>query len=271
LQYWYDFGMEKETTLPLVNFGKVVTAHATPGAPNGAPPIIFIHGMAGGKYQFSNWQRYCAERGWESYAVDLRGHHDSVADNFRKVSIADYASDVKQVIAAVGPCYLVGHSMGGLVVQLVASQTPDVKGAVLVATSPPGGVIGINWFIISMLRYLPQMIVGKPLLISSKDMHRFVTNRLDPSSYKHLVPESQRAGRNIIFQKFRVDKLLCPALVITGACDRAVPRSIGPTLARKYDADFIEIPEMAHMLPMEPEWEQPIAAILTWIEKTRSH
>lgn len=250
--------------IPVVEVGGIAALHAEPEKAIGGAPIVFVHGAGGGKSQFRHWQRYCAANGWESYAIDLRGPNEASAGVQEAPSIMEYAAEIERAIAAVGPCYLVGHSMGGLAVQIVASRSNLVLKTVLVATSPPGGMIAINAFTIAMIKYLPAVLMGKPFVLSAEDRQRFITNRLPPSPQK-AFQESPAAARNILFQKVRIGALRCPVLVMTAELDRAVPRSVGPRLARRYHGDCVEIPGMAHMLMLEPEWEVPIRKILDWI------
>jgi pimeloyl-ACP methyl ester carboxylesterase len=257
--------MESSKLIPIEYFDGIAATHLKPEELRGSAPIVFVHGAGGGKLQFRHWQRYCADRGWESYAIDLQGHHDSDTDKLAKASLADYAADVERLISRIGACYLVGHSMGGLVVQIVASRSAQVKGAVLVASSPPAGVIGVNWFIISLMKHLPRALLGKPIALSANDRQRFITNRLPPTTRDAPLSESAVASRGMIFQRIWIKGLKCPTLVISAGLDRAIPRSAGRQLARKYHADYLEIPGMAHMLMLEPEWEQPIEAILEWL------
>ena len=41
------------------------------------PPVLCVHGMFGGAWQFEGWLPLLAERGYEAQALDLRGHHGS--------------------------------------------------------------------------------------------------------------------------------------------------------------------------------------------------
>ena len=45
-----------------------------PEQDSGLPPLVLIHGAANSSGVWAFWQTQLAERGWPSYAVDLRGH-----------------------------------------------------------------------------------------------------------------------------------------------------------------------------------------------------
>src|ERR1700733_3417317 len=90
-------------------FGKIAASHALPTEKKFQVPILFVHGAWGGKWQFKNWQEYAAERGWESYAIDLPGHRDSSSADLEKSRMRCYADAVESVTKEIGACYLIGH------------------------------------------------------------------------------------------------------------------------------------------------------------------
>ena len=74
-------------------------------------------------------------------ALDLPGHGDSKGESVS--SISDYSQWLLNVLEShfETPPYLMGHSMGGAVVQEVALEGPEqVKGMILAATGPRLGV-----------------------------------------------------------------------------------------------------------------------------------
>jgi pimeloyl-ACP methyl ester carboxylesterase len=80
--------------------------------------------------------------GYAAYAVSLSGHGGSPGrkqlDSF---SILDYARDVASVVAALpAPPVLIGHSMGGFVVQKYLEEY-QAPGAVLMCAVPPQGLM----------------------------------------------------------------------------------------------------------------------------------
>ena len=54
-----------------------ITASVADAAGDDRPPLLLIHGMFGGAWQFADWQRRLVERGRSSVAIDLRGHGTS--------------------------------------------------------------------------------------------------------------------------------------------------------------------------------------------------
>ena len=85
-----------------------------------ATPLLFVHGAWHGAWcweeHFLGW---FAERGFRVAALDLRGHGASPArGRFKTRRLRHYVADVAEVAATFDtPPVVIGHSMGGMVVQ----------------------------------------------------------------------------------------------------------------------------------------------------------
>jgi 3-oxoadipate enol-lactonase len=101
-------------------------------------PIVFVHGYTGNSRNWALTVPALREE-FRTISVDLRGHGLSG----RPESEDDYAletmaSDVYELLKAldVSECVLVGHSMGGMVSQLLVLEHPEaVRALVLVDTA----------------------------------------------------------------------------------------------------------------------------------------
>ncbi|MEK0082558.1 alpha/beta hydrolase [Benzoatithermus flavus] len=110
----------------------------TPGA---LPTVMFLTGfrsdMTGSKAL--HLERHCATRGQGYIRFDYRGHGAS-GGRFEEGCIGDWTADtlaVLDTVAPPGPVVLVGSSMGGWIMLLVALARPDrVKGLVGIAPAP---------------------------------------------------------------------------------------------------------------------------------------
>lgn len=108
---------------------------------NGAgadPAFMFIHGWTCNRSFFAPQYQHFA-RSHRAVAVDLRGHGDSPVASDGDYSIESFASDVACLIdgLAIGPCVVVGHSLGGVITCALAAARPDlVACAVMVDPAP---------------------------------------------------------------------------------------------------------------------------------------
>jgi len=90
-------------------------------------PLVFVHGYTG---DISDWRPQLPEfsPAYRVLVMDLRGHGRSEAPSDRSLYTVDQmARDVEALIDEVGfqRCHLVGHSMGGAIVQEIALRSPQ--------------------------------------------------------------------------------------------------------------------------------------------------
>ncbi len=108
----------------------------------GGRPLLLVHGFTGAKEDFTEWLDDLAERGWHAVVPDLRGHGDSShPPEESDYSFERFAADALALVDALGwdRFVLLGHSMGGMIAQLVALDAPErVIGLVLMDTHHRG-------------------------------------------------------------------------------------------------------------------------------------
>lgn len=114
------------------------------GSPSGS--IIFVHGICHGAWCFEKFMDYFSDNGYECFSLNLRGHGDNIRKGLTFATLSQYRNDV---IECVNYCskylhekgltekpFLLGHSMGGAVVQkYIKGHFFDVKGAILFASA----------------------------------------------------------------------------------------------------------------------------------------
>jgi len=235
--------------------------------------LLFVHGMWGGAWVWERWLPFFAARGWDGYALNLRGRAGSrpVAD-IGRVPLTDYIEDAASVARRLGAVVVVGHSMGGLVAQALAATLTPVA-AVAVTPAAPRGIWPLRSaeLVAATLRYAPALIRSRPLLPSRRVMTRLAFGRLPPeerdSVYARLVPESARQARDIALRGFAVDAaaVRCPMLVIAAEGDRITPPVVVRRVAERYGATLYEYPGFGHMLPLEPRWQEVAADVAAWL------
>ena len=105
----------------------------------GGRPLLLVHGFTGAKEDFADHADRLAADGWHVVAPDLRGHggsgHPEGEDAY---SLRTFAADLVALVETLGwPRFtLLGHSMGGMVAQVVAIDHADrLDALVLMDTS----------------------------------------------------------------------------------------------------------------------------------------
>jgi len=105
-----------------------------------ASPVVFLHGIGGAARVWTAQLRSFAAAGFRPVALDLPGY--GARPPVTSMDFAGLAADLEAAIAAraLDRPVLVGHSMGGMVVQAALRRRPDgYRAAVLCCTSPAFG------------------------------------------------------------------------------------------------------------------------------------
>jgi pimeloyl-ACP methyl ester carboxylesterase len=189
-------------------------------------PILFVHGAWHAAWCWENFLPYFADRGYAAYAVSLRGHGASAGrEGIRWYSAAqDYVADIAQVIETLPqPPILVGHSMGGYVVQKYL-ETQSATAGVLLASVPVSGLFGFArrfgfrhpWPLLkSQLLLNPWHLVETPELARDAFFSPEVSATEIDRHFARLQPESFRAElETILFDLPRPKRVKTPMLVL---------------------------------------------------------
>ena len=112
-------------------------------AGRGGRPLLLVHGFTGSKEDFADHLDPLAAAGWHVVAPDLRGHGQSDKPGGE----GDYTLDhfARDVLALADGLdwdrfSLVGHSMGGMVAQIVALDAPERLDALVLMDTGHGPV-----------------------------------------------------------------------------------------------------------------------------------
>lgn len=152
---------------------------------------------------------------------DLYGHGVKAGlECLDGVPFRRYVEQIKGLLVRQAPSVLIGHSMGGLIAQVVANEMPGrVKGVVLMASSPPKGIkFPGNWRYYKPW-YIWALLTGRAYEVGLPEQHYFF-----PDIPREVVfyPESGRASWEIL-RGIPVESLNCPVMVIAGEGDRVFP------------------------------------------------
>ncbi|WP_027184433.1 alpha/beta hydrolase [Desulfovibrio inopinatus] len=227
------------------------------------PAVLFVHGGSHGYWAFSTWLDIFARGGYDAYSMSLRNHEGSYRVNERDylaMRINAYCEDVETVVSYIGsPVILVGHSMGGIVCQMVA-ENGHARALVLVASVGPCQ-LG------NMRRRLRQDKVVLPGREAASQSFFYALSPDKQREYaRRLVPESPGVMNHYGYEGVCIDRrrITCPLFVMTAECDRtSVPSA--EALAGFYNAPFYCVPETGHDIMLEPAADKAADVILDWL------
>jgi pimeloyl-ACP methyl ester carboxylesterase len=249
---------------------------ASPPRAAAGRPLLFVHGAFAGAWCWSeHFLPYFAKQGFRAFAVSLSGHGGSPGrERLDSFSIADYVRDLAQAVSIVGgDPVLVGHSMGGFVLQKYLERAA-APGVVLMASVPPQGLLsnsitlafsnpGLFADVNSMmhrgrasLESLQHALFGSPVAADKLLAY-----------YRRMQPESQRAMWDMTFFDLpQLRRERCPPmLVLGGERDILVPPSDVEQAARAYGTPAEIFPGMGHVMMLEAEWQKVADRIIEWV------
>jgi 3-oxoadipate enol-lactonase len=229
----------------------------------GGTPLVFLHGIGGAARA---WRGQLASFGdrYRAVAWDMPGYGGSAPlPNVSIATLADALQDFLQQIGAAGPV-LVGHSIGGMIVQQWLIKHPGAATAVVLAqTSPAFGKAEGDWqkqFIEARLGPLdrgetmetlaPSLV--KELVGDHPDTEGMQVARDCMAS----VPEASYRAMMLALLGFDQRKALgdiaVPTLVLSGSKDKNAP---APMMARMAtyipSSTYVELKGAGHLVNLE--------------------
>jgi pimeloyl-ACP methyl ester carboxylesterase len=248
-------------------------------------PIVMLHGAFCGAWAFDGYKQLFTAYGAKVHAPTLR-HHDLLPGQrapreLGTTSTLDYADDVEALVRSLKtPPVLIGHSMGGLVAQMVAQRVP-VRALALIAPSAPWGTLPTSpWEIMSAQGlYFAGQFWNKPLQPEAWVAETHALDLIPPKErdaiFSRFVPESGLATFEILHWGMDIRRATfvdarrvnCPVLCVAGRLDRVNPARTVASIARRYRerGEYFEVERASHWLIGEPGWEATAMYVRDWI------
>lgn len=249
-------------------------------------PIMLVHGTNAGPWTMANFAQHFTALGRRCLSPAYR-HHDrplpgAAAEVLSGVSIADYAEDIAAAVSALDTePVIIGHSLGGVIAQLLASR--GLARAIILLNG------SVNWGVLPTTDgecVLAQALMSAgpfwdtTLLPDFDTMSRFGLNMLEKADqrrvFDRLGPESGRVMFELFFWMFdqhqttRIDyqNVTCPVLMVSGSRDAAIPPSTSRLIAQRHgpNTTFHEAPGFGHYLTLEPRWRDIADLCARWLD-----
>ena len=251
--------------------------------------IVFITGAFVSSDCWNEWKVYFEQQGYSTLAppwpnkdapaCTLRERHpDAEVANQRLSKLTAYFTGIVEQLPEKP--ILIGHSMGGLITQLLIQKGLATAGIAIHSLQPQGiftfkfSFYKAGW---NALGFFTD--TKKTYLMSFKEWQYAFTNGMPLDVQKEayetlLVPESKLLVRDATTASAKVDfsRSHAPLLFLSGSADHFIPASINYANYKKYShaqsvTEYKEFQGRNHFVLGQPGWRENADHILRWLSK----
>ncbi|MEX0922845.1 MAG: alpha/beta hydrolase [Rhodovibrionaceae bacterium] len=258
---------------------EIIDRQPASAARGGRPPLLFVHGAFVSAWVWDeHFLPYFAAAGYPSYALSQRGHGNSAGrEDLATASLLDYSADVAATAQALDAApVLIGHSMGGAVVQKTL-ETLSAPAMVLMNSVSPYGLASSNIYLALGNPWLYQRLMlihgFGPSVVSPEGMDaQLFAQPLPDARGRRYLAGMQRESKRVVWDLlgFDLPRLdpgrLPPALVLGAEADAMLPWSDIAATARAYATEPRRIPKLGHAMMLEKDWRAAAEPLLAWLE-----
>ena len=260
---------------------------------NGRIPMVLIHGAWLSARSWESFADYFGKRGFDvripewprkrGDVEELRGD----AEELKGLGVNEIIEHYEELIGELDrPPVLVGHSYGGLFVELLLDRGHGRAG-VAMSPAPPKGILRLP---------LATLKSASPALAHPSRWHGVVTLTPEEFTYsfvntfspedaaaayeRYAVPETGQIFYEAGFANFhlhaptevhfkRADR--APLLIVGPEKDQTVPASLSKAQFKRYErspakTDYLELEGRPHLFMIGDGWEEAAAAINSWLD-----
>ena len=251
--------------------------------------ILFITGAFVSNAVWNNWKTYFEEKGYTTHAPAwphkdapakvLRNRHpDAGIASLRLNDLVKYYANIIDNLPEQP--VLIGHSLGGLIVQLLLQQKRGVAG-VAIHPVPPQGVMTLKW---SFYRAATPPLglftsAKKTYMMTFSQWQYAFTNGMTLQEQKDgyddfALPESKLLLRDGLTSAAAINfkNPHAPLLFISGGADHIMPASLNFSNFKRYKdknsiTEYMEFEHSNHFVLGQPTWKNEANFIACWLEK----
>ncbi len=256
-------------------------------------PLMLIHGAWLSSRSWENFADYFGKRGFAVSAPEWPRKHGDVeqlredAEELAGLGLAEIVDHYEALIRELDhPPVLIGHSFGGLIVELLLDRGLGRAG-VAMSPAPPKGILVLPF---------SSLKAASPALAHPSRWHGIVTLTPEEFSYgfvntfspeeaaaayeRYAVPETGQIFYEAGFANFHLhpptqvhfkNEERAPLLIVGAAKDNTVPASLSRAQYKKYErsaakTEYLEFEGRPHLFVVGEGWEEVAELIDSWLD-----
>jgi pimeloyl-ACP methyl ester carboxylesterase len=247
--------------------------------------VVFVHGMYMNAASWQPWQELAGAQGYTTHAPSWPYHEGQPAGlrarvdpGLGRLTFGKLVEHYKSVLATLpSRPVLIGHSVGGLVVQKLVNEG-HAAAAVVVSPAPPRGILSLDpHFFRANFPHLNPLAGNRPIAMTPARFHYAFANTVsrqksDELFERYAVPESRNVPRSTVTGQGAIDfaRPHVPLLFLGGDEDHLTPLPMVLRNARAYRKadgrlDVREFAHKSHFICNEPGWEAVAEQAFDWL------
>jgi pimeloyl-ACP methyl ester carboxylesterase len=247
--------------------------------------IIFIHGMFQNARSWQYWVAYFTPLGYDCVAESWPLHEGEPEElrNYIPAGLGDLRlEEVVSKFAALvtakdNNAILIGHSVGGLVVQSLISKGHGSMG-ICISSVAPNRMLAFDWgFFRNSISIANPFKGDEPFLMTPKGFHQnFCNTMTEAESDEAYARTATHDSRNMLRDcmmadgEIELEKTNKPLLFIGAEQDEIIPPELNEKNAAAYPegiAEFVMYPGKGHFICGQAGWEQIADQIEKWVQE----
>lgn len=245
--------------------------------------VVLSHGLGEYARRYDHVATYFGGAGLATYALDHRGHGRSGGKRMLVRDISEYTADFDTLVGIATrehpglKCIVLGHSMGGGIVFAYGVERPDNYDMMVLSAPAVAAQDLVSPVMVLAAKVLGVLVPGLPVQeldvdAISRDPAVVAAYNSDPLVYHGKVPAG--VGRALLqvgeTMPQRAPALTAPLLVVHGSDDRLIPVDGSRRLIECVGSTDVELkvyPGLYHEVFNEPERDQVLSDVVSWISK----
>jgi pimeloyl-ACP methyl ester carboxylesterase len=249
--------------------------------------IIFIHGMFQNPKSWDNWVAYFTDRGYdcivpawpkhEGEPEDLRNYPPDGLGDLHLSTIVDNIESLLRVQKE--PPILIGHSVGGLVVQLMVAKGLAAMGVAITSVAP-NAMLAFDWGFIKNSALIANPFKGnEPFYTDLESFHESFCNTMGMDETKIAFEETAtHDSRNVLRDcmgedgHINTDLPHSPLLFIGAEMDQIIPAELCKRNSEAYTdtvsiTNYKEFENRGHWICGQEGWLEVAGYIAEWLDE----
>lgn len=248
--------------------------------------IVFVHGMFQNPKSWAKWINYFEQKGYSCVAPAWPLHEGEPASlrqnpplGLGELSLDEIVAKIENVVSSQSEKPIViGHSVGGLIVQLLSNRNL-ISAGVCIDSVAPNAMLSFDWGFFKNSASIANPLKGdQPFLMDEEGFHGSFANTMpmqesNVAFNEFATHDSRNVLRDCMGSSGMVDLDLphFPLLFIGGEKDQIIPPELNEKNAKAYTDEasvtaFKEFPNRGHYICGEPGWEEVAAYTYEWLQ-----